>query len=159
MNRQAVFEQLAREFDLKPTDFYFLDLIPLIEMIWADGQNQHAELDILYKFTIEHIAYLDRQAGVQAISIDDANDFLERFAQHRPPPKLLRELRKLAISTPAGEKSPRNRTILQYCMDIAAACTTHYPYALHQRVMEDEKRLLERLFREIKVAPDRPFTD
>src|SRR5512138_1780399 len=110
MNKQQAFEQLAAEFDLKPADFYFLDLIPLIEMIWADGQNQPAELDILYKFAIEHIAYLDRQSGIHAVSIDDVNDFLDRFALRKPPARLLAELRNLASVSVSGGDNPRGRT-------------------------------------------------
>jgi hypothetical protein len=64
MNAQNEFESLKSQFFLKDADFYFLDLIPLIEVIWADGDNQEAELKILYKFIIEHIAYLDKQAGL-----------------------------------------------------------------------------------------------
>jgi hypothetical protein len=154
MNKQQAFEQLAVEFDLKPADFYFLDLIPLIEMVWADGRNQPAELNILYQFAIEHIAYLDRQSGAQAIGIDAANDFLERFALRKPPAKLLEELRHLACVSAAGGDNPRGKTILEYCLDIAAACTTHYPFSPQERVMEDEKKLLEKLFREFNIDPD-----
>jgi hypothetical protein len=159
MNKQQAFERLAVEFNLKPADFYFLDLIPLIEMIWADGRNQPAELNILYKFAIEHIAYLDRQAGVQALGSDDANDFLERFALHRPPPGLLAELRRITASSEIGGNNPRSGTILEYCLDIAAACTTHYPFSLRQRVMENEKKLLEKLFREFNIAPGTPLSE
>jgi hypothetical protein len=37
MSPQHAFDQLMTEFNLRPADFYFLDLIPLIEIIWADG--------------------------------------------------------------------------------------------------------------------------
>jgi hypothetical protein len=78
MSPQYAFDQLMNEFNLRPADFYFLDLIPLIEIIWADGENQPGELRILYNFLIEHIAFLDRIAGIQAVSIEDANAFLNR---------------------------------------------------------------------------------
>ncbi|WP_428355841.1 hypothetical protein [Methyloprofundus sp.] len=44
MDRKEQFEKLAREFNLKAADFYFLDLIPLIEVMWLDGKNQQSEL-------------------------------------------------------------------------------------------------------------------
>ena len=146
MDKQNTFELLAKEFELKPSDYYFLDLIPLIEMIWADGENQPAELALLYQFTIEHIAHLDRAAGIPLVTVDDANDFLERFAHQRPPERLLDALSELTLDAASSTDSERNRSILKYCLDIAAACTTQYPYALRGRIVESEKDLLHKLF-------------
>ncbi|CCE24851.1 hypothetical protein [Methylotuvimicrobium alcaliphilum] len=145
-DKQNNFELLAKEFELKPSDYYFLDLIPLIEMIWADGENQPAELALLYHFTIEHIAHLDRAAGIPLITTEDANDFLERFAHRRPPQRLLDALSELVLDSASSADSERNRSILKYCMDIAAACTTQYPYALRGRIVDSEKVLLDKLF-------------
>lgn len=146
MDKQNTFDLLAKEFKLKPSDYYFLDLIPLIEMIWADGENQPAELALLYQFTIEHIAHLDRAAGIPLISTDDANDFLERFAHQRPPQRLLDALNELVVGSSLSADPERSRSILKYCMDIAAACTTHYPYALRGRIIDSEKALLYKFF-------------
>lgn len=152
MNQQVQFEQLQREFNLKDSDFYFLELIPLIEMIWADGMNQAGELKILYQFVIEHIANLDHLSKAPAISVEDANSFLDRFAHKKPDPRLLDGLMRLFVD----KNSPKNQTILQYCMDIAAACITKYPYQFRERMMEGEKRVLENLFRELNIAADSP---
>ncbi|MGR9051918.1 MAG: hypothetical protein ACU84J_04655 [Gammaproteobacteria bacterium] len=146
MTKQRAFDLLALEFDLKPADFYFLDLIPLIEMMWADGQNQEAELALLYKFTVEHIAYLDREAGLKFASIDDANDFLDRFAHRKPSPHLLEKLRELVVPPEDAPGNHRHKTILDYCLDIAAACTTQYPFGMQERIMAGEKELLVKLF-------------
>ncbi|WP_404356881.1 hypothetical protein [Methylotuvimicrobium sp. KM1] len=145
-DKQNNFELLAKEFELKLSDYYFLDLIPLIEMIWADGENQPAELALLYQFTIEHIAHLDRAAGIPLISTDDANDFLERFAHQRPQQRLLDALNEMVVVSALSTDPVRTRSILKYCMDIAAACTTQYPYALRGRIIESEKALLYKLF-------------
>lgn len=147
---QNTFEQLKNEFDLKDADFYFLDLIPLIEMLWADGMNQEGELKLLYKFVIEHIANLDQLSASAVISVADANDFLDRFAHRKPDPRLIRELKALFL----GKNSSNRQTILKYCMDIAAACTTHYPFGPQERVMQEEKKLLTKLFEEFGVSPD-----
>ena len=153
MNQQEVFEQLKSEFNLKDADFYFLDLIPLIEMIWADGVNQEGELKLLYKFVIEHIAALDQQTSLHSISVADANDFMDRFAHQKPNSRLMQELMQLFLNKNTGEQ--KHQTILEYCMDIAAACSTQQPSGLQQRVTEEEKQLLKKLFRELKIAPDR----
>ena len=146
MDIRKEFDLLARDFNLKEADFYFLNLIPLIEVIWADGQNQEPELALLYKFTTEHIANLDRTAGMPFISVDDANDFLDRFAHQKPPAALLNRLRTLAVEIVPKQKLDDQQSIMDYCMDIAAACTTRYPYALQERITEDEKALLNQLF-------------
>ncbi len=153
MNQPDTFEHLKKEFNLKDSDFFFLDLIPLIAMIWADGMNQEGELKILYKFIIEHIANLDQVTESPVISIEDANNFLDRFAHRQPDPRLLDELMQLFLS-----KNQQNRqTIFDYCLDIAAACTTHYPFGPQERVIKNEKSLLEKLFRELSISPDQPI--
>lgn len=156
MSPQYAFDQLMNEFNLRPADFYFLDLIPLIEIIWADGDNQPGELRILYNFLIEHIAFLDRITGIQAISIEDANAFLDRFAHNRPSPRLLTELRSIvAKAVPAH----RHSTIFEHCLDIAAACTTQYPYGLRDRIIDQEKKLLTKIFAELNIKPDSILPD
>jgi len=154
MNKQQTFDLLAREFDLKPADFYFLDLIPLIEMIWADGHNQPAELSLLYKFTIEHMAHLDRASGIAFATIEEANDFLDRFAHRKPSAQLLEKLRELVVQPVTSGDSSRHQTIMDYCLDIAAACTTQYPFGVQQRIMESEKELLNKLFAAFNRSPD-----
>lgn len=147
MNKQQAFDLLADEFDLKPVDFYFLELIPLIEMIWADGLNQKAELSLLYKFTVEHLAYLDRVSGYPFATIEDVNDFLDRFAHQRPPTQLLEKLRELVVQPiESGSANRHHSSILEYCLDIAAACATQYPFGLQERIVESEKELLNKLF-------------
>jgi len=153
MNQQESFEQLKNAFDLNEADFYFLDLIPLIEMIWADGINQEGELKLLYKFVIEHIAALDQKVHKYCISVADANSFLDRFAHKKPDTRLMKELMRIFLSTNCGVVQ-KHQTILEYCIDIAAACTTQYPFEMQQRIMQKEKQLLTKLFQELKIPPD-----
>ena len=138
MNPQDAFDRLKNQFVLKDSDFYFLDLIPLIKIIWADGRNQESELQILYKFVIEHVAYLDQQAGVRAITVEHANDFLDRFAHQKPSDRLLDELLTISVLLDSDKQHTRRRTILEYCLDIAAACTTEYPFDLRGRIIQEE---------------------
>lgn len=149
MTTQADFESIKAEFNLKDADFYFLDLIPLIQVIWADGMNQEGELKLLYKFVIEHISHLDKVHGMQRVSVEDAYDFLERFADREPDPQLMERLLASFMGTrPTPEK---RKEIMDYCLDIAAAANTHYPCELQERVMQSEKELLKRLFEELCI--------
>ena len=158
MDRQLQFEQLAREFDLKPADFYFLDLIPLIEVMWMDGKNQAGELKILYQFVLEHIAYIDQAAGTQILTVEDANDFLDRFAHNKPPQKLLTELHHI-VTQEEGVVEHRKMDILEYCLDISAACVIKYPYGIRDRVQRDEKEFLLKLFAEFNISPRQSAED
>jgi len=142
------------EFNLKPADFYFLDLIPVIEILWADDKNQPGELRILYQCLIEHIAHLDQSSGIHAISVNDANDFLDRFAHRKPSDHLLSQLRALSTHSSQSLPEARRSSIFEYCLDIAAACTTQYPYELRHRIIDEEKKLLQKLFIEFNIAAD-----
>ena len=150
MDKQQQFEQLSKEFNLKPADFYFLSLIPLIEMMWMDGKNQPGELKILYQFVLEHIAYMDQAAGDQVLTVEDANDFLDRFAHQKPPQKLLTELHYI-VTHEQGLVKQQKTDILEYCLDISAACVTHYPYGVRDRIQHNEKAFLMKLIAEFNA--------
>lgn len=152
MDKRQLFEQLSQEFDLKPADFYFLDLIPLIEVMWLDGKNQPGELKILYQFVLEHISYIDQAAGTQVLTVKDANDFLDRFAHNKPPQKLLTELHHI-VTQGQGVADHRKMSILEYCLDISAACVVHYPFGIRERVQSYEKSYLLKLFEEFNISP------
>ena len=158
MSPRSMFDQLMVEFNLKSADFYLLPIIPLIKTIWVDGKNQEGELRILYKFVIEHIAYLDQEAGLQVVTIDDANDFLDRFAHQQPSARLINELNTIVRHADYKSFNERKNTIFEYCLDIAAACVTQYPYKLRDRILQEEKNLLKKLFRELR-ALDKPTSD
>ncbi len=142
---------------MKSIDVQFLDLIPLIEVMWADGKNQEPELNLLYRYTIEHIAQLDRGAGIHTVSVEDANDFLDRFAHRRPPPELLERLRDLVFDRDPNRSDQdavrrRNETMLDYCLDIAAACVPRYPYGIHERIIREEKEFLKELIQRLALT-------
>jgi hypothetical protein len=47
--RSEVIEEL-RSYNIKGPEVYMIDIIPLIEMIWADGIVQKEEISLLYDF-------------------------------------------------------------------------------------------------------------
>ena len=47
--REHIIEDLEK-YDIKNEEIYLIDIIPLIEMIWADGMVQKCEVDILYDY-------------------------------------------------------------------------------------------------------------
>jgi len=150
---QLVLNRLETEFGLKPSDYFLLELVPLIEMIWADGDNQVSELRLLYDFAIRHVAALDRVTnGGVTVTAEQVNDFLDRFAHAPPPPGFLNALREFVygeLLVEPHERIHNHQTVLRYCVDIAAAAVRVYPFGLRERVLECEKALLEELFETI----------
>ncbi len=149
MNEAQALSRLVTTYGLKDGDLYFLDLIPLVEMVWADGHNQEAELRILEAFARRHLEELNGLLGYQAVTEQDLERFMERFVRHRPPQALLTELRTIACRRvrrrSSQEMADQAERILEYCIDIAAACVTRYPYGLRERIMAEERRLLREL--------------
>ncbi len=145
MNRDEIITALEAEHDVSPQLIYVLDVIPLVDMLWADGRNQDAEISLIKKFLVEHMAELETAAGVDnPVSIDEINDFIERFVIQRPDPGLLKRLRELAELNIAQGPNPtdRSRTVLDYCLDIASAAVADYPYGKHERFEQAEKEAL-----------------
>lgn len=144
--------QLLTRYGFTENHVYLLELVPLIAMIWADGVGRRKEIDILQDFTVRHLADLSTQSdGVDVISVEEANDFIAVFTHQPPDPDLLDELKRLALDwlSQRGD-SDKNLRILDYCMDIAAACAQQYPYKFNERIVSQEKALL----RELIVALD-----
>lgn len=148
-------EEYLIKFGLKESDVHLLELIPLIEMIWADGTNQEAEINLLCRFTVEHLSRISRENPEAALPTEEsANNFIRRFCAERPDPAMLKELRqlcikKLAHDVPEPLSSNSKGEILNYCMDVAAACVEAYPYKFNERIVEQEKILLRTLFQSL----------
>ncbi|MFT7686812.1 MAG: hypothetical protein ACI9FB_002160 [Candidatus Azotimanducaceae bacterium] len=148
------FEDYLIKYDLKEADIHLLDLIPLIEMIWVDNENQNAEIDILYRFALDHLCNLEDKDGNTPITENDVNSFLDRFTQKQPEAQMLKDLRELCIDqlgaqTDQSEQKSRKDAILDHCLDIAGACAAAYPYKYNERVAISEKTLIKELFRKL----------
>lgn len=157
MTRDEILAELEAEYGVSPRLVYVLDVIPLVEMLWADGRNQEAEISLIKKFLVEHLAELETAAGSNnPVSIDEINDFIERFVLQRPDPDLLARLRRLAAFNIAVAPDPnaRSRTVLDYCLDIASAAVPEYPYGKHERFQQEEKQALWKLMSELQLNPE-----
>jgi hypothetical protein len=142
------------------TRVYFIDVLPLIEMMWADGIVQEVERDLLDKFLRMHTDNLNELAGYRAIAEDIGTEFAERFLVDRPSAELMATLRKLIppvrlSSSDATRNDAHRRSILRWCLDIGAACVTDYPYGDHDRFSEAEKACFEEIFASLGKHPPR----
>lgn len=143
MPRKQALEEL-KKFGISGKEVYFIDIIPLIEMIWADGQVQRGEISIFNDFLPKHVERLNDLAGYEAFHLKDAHKFVSRFFKEKPGPELLKTLRNLSAA--AGITGARHDcastlkdSLLCACLDIAASSTVKYPYGLHDRFDPAEK--------------------
>lgn len=144
MTRREAIEEL-RHYGIQGSEVYLIDIIPILEMIWADGRAQDSEVAILDDYLRRHVDHVKRLAGYAVLTIETARKFVMRFLRKRPAPELLRTLRGFIGpvrlgSSDSAENEEIQDSLLAACLDIASSAVTQYPYGLHDRFNEDEKR-------------------
>jgi hypothetical protein len=143
MSRLEAIEALER-YGIRGVEIYLIDIVPLIEMVWADGEAQPAELAVLDGYLRRHVERVNRTAGYELISSEQAHDFCDRFLRQLPDPELLGFVRSLIPSIRLSNSDSRanerlRQSLLATCLDIASAAVTHYPYGLEERFEPSEK--------------------
>jgi hypothetical protein len=144
--RQKALSILARH-GISGEKVYLIDLIPLIEMIWADGKAQEVEVNILESYLDHHVRHINIIAGYDVLTFEASRDFIFGFLSNRPDPALLKTLRNLIPDLRVTSSDPIANELLQQsllaaCLDIAASCVRSYPYGLSERFDPREKRCL-----------------
>ncbi len=144
ISRKDALEKLS-EFGITGANVYLIDIIPLVEMIWADGHAQDSEVAILENYLEKHVAHVNELAGYEFLTLDEAKAFLTRFVQNRPNPEVMTALRSLVapirLSTSDSEANEQLRgSLLSACLDIASSAVTQYPYGFRDRFNPAEKR-------------------
>ena len=143
-NRQEAIEDLSL-LGIKDPFTYLIDVIPLVEMIWADGEAHEGELAILDEYLHKRVHQINEMAGYKVMTFEDAQAFAHRFVKQRPRPEFLRMLRSLVgpillSSSDSRYVDPLLKLMINACIDIAANAVREYPYGLHDRFDSDEKR-------------------
>jgi hypothetical protein len=144
LSRPDAIDRLAQHGIAGP-DVYLLDLLPLIEMIWADGLIQSPEMDLLDAFLAEHVRAINQVSGSEILTVEGARRFAWRFLKERPAERLMEELRalippvRLNSSDEAGNDA-RRQAIIEWCLDIGASCVAQYPYGSRERFKDSEKQ-------------------
>jgi hypothetical protein len=133
-----------QEFGITGEQVYLIDLIPLIEIMWADGQTQKGEVAVLENYIEKHVNHVNHLAGCQILSFQMARDFAEQFIKERPSPELMKTLRDfikpVRMDNAAKEDNEQLRSsLLSACMDIASSSVTQYPYDFEERFNFEEK--------------------
>ena len=144
LTRTEAIEAL-RCYAIEGADIYLIDLIPIIEMIWADGVVQEIETTILDEYIKRHVAHINGAAGYKVMTLQRARGFVQKYLKERPDPELLRTLRSFVgpvrITSPDSADSQKlKKSLLAVCLDIAASAVTSYPYRLKDRFNPAEKQ-------------------
>jgi len=144
MEREESIAALA-QYGITDEAVYLIDLIPLIEMIWADGKAQQGEIDILESFRKAHVKRINTVAGHDILSEEFSREFVERFLAQRPDPELLKTLRSFVaptrLSSPDESVNEHVRdSILAALLEIASASVVEYPYGIDERFESTEKK-------------------
>lgn len=124
-------ERRLRQYGIDGPEVYLVDIVPLIEMMWADGSIQKAELSLFEKYLEKHVASVNERAGREVLTKYEAFKFASRFFESRPDPGLLRELRALVGAcsghTAAHRKAVKS-SLLAACLEIAQSSSSPHPY-------------------------------
>ena len=156
--RAEIVQELSEQHGFDEVDVLLLPLVPLIEMVLADGKIQQAEIDILKDYTLRLLVSLKEQSdGMAVVPKARAADFINRLLCLAPDSERIKRLRHLCLrliqlDSNARSVAEQERTLLEYCLDIAAASVVGYPYSIRGRVVQPEKRLLAELIRDMKYT-------
>ena len=113
---------------IQGSEVHLLDVVPLLEMGWADGKFQNEEMEEVQYFVHEHIDRINRRAGEPVLSWEDGDRFLQRFTLERPPEWLMRRLTSLVpqVSLASDDDElnhARKQAILGGCLDVGQAAS------------------------------------
>lgn len=144
LTRQEAVDELKHH-GITGAQIYLIDIIPLLEMIWADGKAQEGEIVILEDYLEKHVIHVNELAKCELLTLEEARSFVLQFLRERPDTELLKTLRFLVTpvrlsSSDVAENTALRESLLAACLDIASSAVIEYPYGLGERFNPAEKR-------------------
>ncbi len=94
MTRQEALTALAAR-GILGNAVYLLDVLPLVEMAWSDGEVQGGERAMILAFLDEHLRALDEAAHETVVPRAEALRFVDRYLTERPSDAEFAHLREL----------------------------------------------------------------
>jgi hypothetical protein len=128
MTLEGAIEMLA-QYGITGPYIYLVDIIPLIEMIWADGKVQGAEVGVLRNYVSAIVKRINAACGSTALSMEQAGAFVKQFLVRRPNPELLRRLRALVTvvsfrNCQSDKARDLKESLLAACIGIAESASS-----------------------------------
>ncbi|SFR59992.1 hypothetical protein SAMN04488073_3250 [Marinobacter gudaonensis] len=158
------FSSFLSQHDLPPSFVYLAPILPVVQVMWADGRNQMPERAKLHCIIESHCTALsDLAGGVEIVSANDIELFDRTFIANRPDPRVLEMFvglasevvahRELAFNQPDNQTNEslfRPEQLFHACMEIAATCPACKDKSLGGlfalRVAKQERSLIEKTF-------------
>ena len=146
-------DSLVNDFGLTSETIYLLPLVPLAEVMWADGLLQRSEIELFHDCLRQHVDNLSRLADNQeVVSVAQAQKFARDLFKAPHDPVKLCHLRELSVQVLNLDPDvAHRRAVMDSCLDLAAIAVSRYPYGRRERVMTAEKQLLRELFDTLKL--------
>lgn len=137
---------LLSVYGIKGKRVYLIDLIPLIEMIWAGGQLQPEKIDFLDHYIKQHLRHINQMAGYLVLSMSDATRFTAPYLTAYPNMAHLKKIRECIEPVRFGET--RNdygdlmmRRILSACLNLLSISMAQFPHELQNENCVKERGL------------------
>lgn len=141
--REGALERLSL-YGIEGKRVYLMDLIPLIEMIWAGGQLQPEKIDFLDHCIKQHLRHINQMAGYLVLSMADATRFTAPYLASHPNMANLKKIRECIMPVRLGEI--RNeygdtimRRIMSACLNLLSISLEQFPHDLQNKYCAEER--------------------
>ncbi|MGC8119326.1 hypothetical protein [Marinobacter sp. VGCF2001] len=157
---QSRFTALLSQHDLPSSFIYLAPVLPIVQVMWADGKNQIPERAKLHVIIENHCRALSELAGgMQVVPREDIELFDSLFIAQKPEPATLSPFFDVAaelVKEKASVRMAENDSLylkdqlFQACLEIAAACPAsvgdRVDDAFADRIVAAERRYIEQMF-------------
>lgn len=132
-------------FGISGVNIYLIDLLPLIDLMWADGRIQENEKIIFDVYTENRIDDLNKSfEGAIRLSKDSVMEFFTPYLETRPSPELMKGIGEilnavLMSSSDQAWSTKVRSSLLATALDIASSNVATYPYKSDERFSLKEK--------------------
>ncbi|MBW0148507.1 hypothetical protein [Marinobacter arenosus] len=154
------FSALLAQHDLPPSFLYLAPVLPIVQVMWADGRNQIPERAKLHLIIQNHCQALSELAGgMQVVSPDDIERFDQAFIARKPDLGVLQAFIGIATEllqdqtyteSACSDSLYRRERLFHACLEIAATCPVEMDNSLGemfaQRILDEERRFIEQVF-------------
>jgi|SaaInlStandDraft_1057018.scaffolds.fasta_scaffold09644_2 hypothetical protein len=131
---------------IKGTHIYLIDLLPLIDLMWADGVIQDNEKVIFEVYTQKRIDVINKSFdGAFRLTQKSVEEFFAPFLKKRPDSIMMTAigdiLNAVLMSSSDEQWSDQLRnSLLAAALDIASSNVSKYPYENNERFSLQEKQ-------------------
>lgn len=143
------------DLDLDNYNYQFLWLVPIIEVMWADGRCQKEEVETLFHYVEVFVKRVN--PDVPQITMPRARRFfmplLKPSAVNDPSKRML--LSQLVDQIIQGVVEParqdKKRHLFHICHEVAAAARVNAADTEEAQVSQEEERLLRNLVKDLRL--------